>query len=184
MGTLFSGRRARTPLASGRRARARRGLLVAVTAPLLVGLPACTASGPDLESVPADATVGAAPVAPPTPIETYADGRESAPASEEARSPDPEVVVTFVEWDAGDRSVDVGGYLSTIASDGRCTLRLLQGDRELVGEAEALPDATTTSCGAVRVDVPAGLAGAWQGVLEYDSAAVRAASEPFPVDLR
>jgi hypothetical protein len=184
MGTLFSGRRARTSLASGRRARARRGVLVAVTAPLLVALPACTASGPDLESVPADATVGAAPVAPPTPLETYADGRDASVAPDEGRPADPDLVVSYVDWNGADRAVDAGGYLSTVASGGRCTLRLVQGDRELTGEGEAFPDATTTSCGALRVDVPAGLEGTWQGVMEYDSASVRAVSEPFSVTVR
>lgn len=184
MVTLFSCRRARMRPASGRRALARRGLLLAVTVPLLAGLPACSGSDPDMETVPADATVGAAPVAPPTPIETYADGRDASPAGEDERSADPEVVVTFVDWDADDRSVDAGGYVSTIASDGRCTLRLVQGDRELTGEGEAVPDATTTSCGSLLVDVPAGLEGTWQGVVEYESESVSAVSEPFSVDLR
>jgi len=184
MVTLFSGRRARTRLASGRRALARRGLLVAVTVPLLVGLPACSGSDPDLESVPADATVGAAPVAPPTPMETYADGGDASPAPDEDASTGPDLVVSYVDWNGTDRSVDAGGYLSAVASDGRCTLRLVQGDRELTGEGEAFPDATTTSCGALRVDVPAGLEGTWQGVMEYDSESVSAVSEPFSVTVR
>jgi hypothetical protein len=168
----------------GRRALARRGLLLAVTVPLLAGLPACSGSDPDLESVPADATVGAAPVAPPTPIETYADGRDTSPAPDEDGPAGPDLVVSYVEWNSADRSVDAGGYLSTVASDGRCTLRLVQGDRELTGDGEAFPDATTTSCGALRVDVPAGLEGTWQGVVEYDSESVSAVSEPFSVTVR
>jgi hypothetical protein len=181
MVSLFPCRRGRTYFASGGWTRARRGLLLA-TAPVLLGLPACSAPDvePDLESVPADATVGAPPVAPPTPIETYADGRDASPAPDDQPA-GHEVIVTYAEWNAGERSVDVGGYLSVIASDGRCTLRIVHGGRELAGDSEAWPDASTTSCGTVRVVVPAGLSGTWEGTLEFTSGSVHAASEPFTV---
>jgi hypothetical protein len=182
MVTLRSGFRDRTLLASARSGPARR----AVAALLLVlVVAACSAPDTELESVPAGVTTGAAPTAPPTPLETYADGGDqpSAPSEDDGQS-GAELVVTHSEWSASDRVVDAGGYVSTIESDGRCTLRLTQGDRELTGEGDAYPDASTTACGSVRVAVPAGLAGTWEGVLEYESPSTRAASEPFTVTVR
>jgi hypothetical protein len=170
----------------------RRRLASPVAGLLLVGLLAGCTTGSSTEAAaittPAGVTTGAAPVAPPSDIPTWANGDDtSTGVSEDAggAAADPEVVVSYHEWNSGDSVVEVGGYLNgVIESGGRCSVTLTRAGSTLTGSSVASEDATTTACAVVVVDVPVGSAGEWTGVLRYESDQVETSSAPFTVTVR
>jgi hypothetical protein len=94
------------------------------------------------------------------------------------------VVLTYSAWSEGDRQVVAGGYASgVIEDDGVCTLTLTQGAANVVLEAPAAADATTTVCGGLAVDGSRLAAGTWQAVLTYASAAHTGTSSAVAVEV-
>jgi hypothetical protein len=158
---------------------------------LCFGTAACSDTAA-VQSAPAGAETGAPYNGPAAPLSTYAaDGApEESPATSapEDAAPgrsDAEVVVTYWNWNAADRVLDVSGYVSgVVQADGRCTVTLTRGSTVLSEESEAYPDSSTTACAAVQVAIPAGGQGDWEAVLEYESSSVGAASAPFTVTVR
>jgi hypothetical protein len=153
---------------------------------LLSSLAACTGS-PATEAAmttPAGVTRGAAPVAPPSALPTW-ESDEGAAADADAGGSATEVVVTYQEWNGDSRVVEVGGYVSgTVEAGGRCSVELTLAGKKLTGSADAVADASTTACAAVRVEVPSGQDGDWAGVLHYESDELDATSAPFTVTVR
>ena len=94
-----------------------------------------------------------------------------------------DVVLTTVAWDAVD-GVTAGGYVSPVLEQhGTCTLRLQQGHREVRAVSTGVADATTTVCGALRIEADAVTAGRWTAVLDYRSAATSGSSAPLVVEV-
>ena len=95
-----------------------------------------------------------------------------------------QVTVTFAGWNASAGQVQVGGYVAGIVEDGgACTLTLTKGGQTVTGRSEAVPDASTTACGAVTVPGDEVSDGTWSAVLAYESAAHTGASESWDVEV-
>lgn len=158
----------------------RRPLLAVCGLALVASLGACS-SDPTDEA----AANGAGP--------TYADGSTEPTGSssgtdaagETASGEEPAtggVVVTYWHWNGDAGAVEAAGYVDGVIEDGgTCTLTLTRSGTVLSGDAPAISDASSTSCGTVGVPVPAGNAGDWEAVLAYESSAGRSSSETFTV---
>ena len=94
------------------------------------------------------------------------------------------VTVTFYGWNPDAQVVEVGGYVTGVVEDGGvCTLTLTKGGRTVTGSTNALPDASTTACGAVTVPGDQVSAGTWQAVLSYSSAGHSGTAEAVDVEV-
>lgn len=94
------------------------------------------------------------------------------------------VTVTYFGWNDGARQVQVGGFVGGVVEEGGvCTLTLTKGGATVTGRTEALPDASTTSCGEVAVPGDELSAGTWRAVLSYSSDGHSGASEPVDVEV-
>ena len=161
-----------------------RPVVAACCLPLAAFLGACSSDSGD------DAAADAA-------VATYADGSAEqadassgsdapgeggATAAEEERPLPGAVVVTYWHWNGAGGVIEAAGFVDAWVEDGgTCVLTLTRGGTVLSGEGSALSDANTTSCGTLRVPVPAGDGGDWEAVLAYESPAGRSSSEPFTV---
>jgi hypothetical protein len=119
---------------------------------------------------PADGAVETSPSASARPSSTAAALRS--------------VVVnhTYSGWDPGAASVVAGGFIADVVENGgTCTLTLTRDGVVVSGTAEATADASTTSCGEVRVGDPDLDSGAWDAVLSYSSARSTGESDVFTV---
>jgi hypothetical protein len=93
-----------------------------------------------------------------------------------------QVATTYFGFDASSGGVLAGGFVDgVIESGGTCTLTLSRNGAVATGTSQAEPDATTTSCGEVRVDRGSLSSGDWTGVLSYSSRGAAGASQPFSV---
>lgn len=88
-------------------------------------------------------------------------------------APQPEPValaLTYSGWDPAARAIVAGGLVpDRVESGGVCTLTLSRDEVVLLGETEAVPDATATSCGELRIADERLSSGWWQAVLRYTS---------------
>jgi hypothetical protein len=170
----------------------RRGLLLLSSAALL-GLAACT-SGPvgtadeaaagtaaGASSGTAAGTAGAAS-APPA-VGTVTD--DGAPVTTDGPRPDAtDVVLSYVVWDEAAGAVVAGGYVSPVVEDGgTCTLALTRDGESASATADAAADASTTSCGELRVADDELEPGEWSAVLSYESDTASGTSEPLDVQV-
>jgi hypothetical protein len=94
------------------------------------------------------------------------------------------VTVTFYGWNPTSQEVQVGGYVGGVVEEGGvCTLTLTNGGTTVTGRTDALPDASTTACGAVTVPGDEVSAGTWQAVLSYSSAGHSGTSDAVDVEV-
>jgi hypothetical protein len=94
------------------------------------------------------------------------------------------VSVTFYGWNPDTQAVEVGGYVTGVVEDGgTCTLTLTKGGKTVTGSTKALPDASTTACGAVTVPGDEVSAGTWRAVLSYSSAGHTGTAEAVDVEV-
>ena len=165
--------------------------MVAMAALGTAALTGCT-SAPASDASPVAGRSDSAPdVAVPTPEAPDALPVEPGPEEEVGTDPAPAtaggngvaVVVTFAGLQAG--QVEVAGYVAGVVEPGgTCTVELSgPGGAEATTSTEALPDATTTSCGWLSVPSDGMAAGAWTATLRYDSAAHHATAEPVTLEV-
>ncbi|MGY1783140.1 hypothetical protein [Geodermatophilus sp. SYSU D01036] len=155
----------------------------ATSVPSITAAPAGRATATASPSVPSSppppgggAGSPVAVVTPPAPEEVATD---APPTSGDTAL---QAVLTAVSWDAGRAAVRAAGYVSGAVEDGgTCTLTLTSGATVLTATSEGLADASTTSCGQIRVTDPRLTAGTWQAVLGYASGAGRATSDATAV---
>lgn len=94
------------------------------------------------------------------------------------------VEVTSWGWNAAERKAQVRGYATGIVEDnGTCTLTLTKDGRTVTADSSAVPDASTTSCGAVAVPGDRLSAGTWQAVLRYESARSSGSAEAVEIEV-
>jgi hypothetical protein len=94
------------------------------------------------------------------------------------------VSVTYFGWNADAHEVQVGGFVGGVVEQGGvCTLTLTKGADTVTGRTEALPDASTTSCGEVVVPGAEVSAGTWQAVLSYSSDGHSGTSESVDLEV-
>ena len=94
------------------------------------------------------------------------------------------VTVTFYGWNPDTKAVEVGGYVTGVVEDGgTCTLTLTKGATTVTGSTKALPDASTTACGAVAVPGNKVGAGTWRAVLSYSSDGHTGTAEAVDVEV-
>lgn len=94
-----------------------------------------------------------------------------------------DVTVTRASWDAASASVELAGFVRSVAEEGgRCTFELAGTGAQRTVRATGLADATTTVCSA---SVPGTdlSAGAWSVVLGYTSAAGTGRSAPVALEV-
>ena len=79
--------------------------------------------------------------------------------------------------------VEVGAFVTALDASGTCTLTATSGSRTRVTTSQAVPDATTTSCGYLAF--PAGQLGrgTWDLVVAYASDTARGTSQPARLDI-
>ncbi|MGY1813429.1 hypothetical protein [Blastococcus sp. SYSU D00820] len=150
---------------------------------------------PASDTSAAQPTGGASTTAPATAGEPEASGGAAAPTDEPLpptavpttaplpASPAPvSVLMSYSGWDAPASAVVAGGFVpDLLESDGTCTLTLTRDGVVLSGGSEATPDASTTSCGEVRVSGAELTSGPWQATLSYASPRSAGESQPFTV---
>jgi hypothetical protein len=101
-----------------------------------------------------------------------------------ATGSDVPVTVTFYGWNPTSQEVQVGGYVGGVVEEGGvCTLTLTKGGQTVTGRSEALPDASSTACGAVTVPGDEVAAGTWRAVLSYSSPAHSGTSDAVDVEV-
>lgn len=178
----------------------RRGLLLLSSAALL-GLAGCTSGPADAADEAAAGTtagtsagasagtsagasagaVGEAPATPP--VGTVTDDDDPV-ATDGPRPDDTDVVLSYVVWDEAAGAVVAGGYVSPVVEDGgTCTLELTRDGESASATADAAADASTTSCGELRVTGDELEPGEWSAVLGYESDTASGTSEPLDVQV-
>jgi hypothetical protein len=104
---------------------------------------------------------------PPDPVHVATDKPRPTPEKDAPRT----VVVVYSGWDDASSAIEVDGYVAEVVeAGGTCTLTLTRGGASAQVSAPAEPDASTTSCGALRVPADQLSAGTWKAVLAYESA--------------
>jgi hypothetical protein len=162
----------------------------------LIGLAACSggsageeeqaATGGSASSVASPssgAPASAAATTSPSAVGTVPD-RDGAVATDAARPTATDVVLSYLVWDGAAGAVLAGGYVSPVVEDGgTCTLELSRDGESVSASSTALPDASTTSCGELRVPGGELEPGEWSAVLTYESDTASGTSEPLDVQV-
>ncbi|WP_258726396.1 hypothetical protein [Cellulomonas sp. NS3] len=132
--------------------------------------PTTSPPSPSASSSPSSSADGEAPGAG-TPSAPSDGGADPAPTTgTDGQVPGAvEVLITFAGWNPGTAEAEVGGYAGVVESGGTCTLRLTNAGQVVEASAEALPDASSTSCGAVTVPGARLTSGTWTAQLTYTS---------------
>lgn len=149
--------------------------------------------GVDDEAVSAQAAEPTAPPAFSTPTPTAPRPLEVEPGPEEVVATDDPVTpplgvapvfVTFAGVEPSVDGVEVSGFVaSVVEADGTCSL-LLTGEAESVQVSrEAVPNASTTSCGALVVPLTQLSSGTWSAVLSYSSSTSNGSSDPVSIEV-
>ncbi|WP_066582664.1 hypothetical protein [Cellulomonas timonensis] len=131
-----------------------------------------SATGSPLPSATVSATPSptSSPVTPPSELPAGVPTSDQAPTAP-VNPAAVEVSITFAQWSASSGAVEVAGF-AAIAPEpaGTCTVRLARGADEVVVSTEAVPAATTMSCGTVSVPGGKVARGSWTATLTYESA--------------
>lgn len=138
-----------------------------------------TTTTPSAATPSPDATDPAAPDDGTTPT--------AAPSAPPTGAPDQrqETAVTIVTADtAPSGDLEVGAFVAAIDDGGTCTLTATSGARTLSATTSAVPDATTTSCGALSLAAADLAPGTWRLAVAYESATLRGTSAPVQVTVR
>ena len=155
-------------------------------------LPASSAAGAATSAPTTENAAGtSAPPAPPAGSDAAAESAN--PSSGQTVATDEPVVVTgsqvpvvvtYYGWNAGERRVQVGGYVTGVVEEGgTCTLTLTKDGATVTVEGAARPDAVTTACGQLTVSGARLSAGTWQAVLSYASDSATGAAAAVPVEV-
>jgi len=157
--------------------------LSACAAPL-----ATTSPSPDPSAPPSPG-----PTASPSPsaVPTATSSASPAPSASHVPSPSPtasdgrtavDVIITIA--DQRGSVVEVASFVpSEIELDGRCTLTLSRAVTSVSSSRDALPDATSTSCGRIAVSVDELSTGTWIAVVEYESETSVGTSDPTTIEV-
>ena len=122
-----------------------------------------------------------APVDPSAPNPTGV--ATDVPATNSAR-PDASIFITYSGWDAGNRVVEVDGYVQQVVEDGgTCTLTLTKGGASATASRPATADVSSTSCGALTVPADQLSSGTWSAVVSYASSTSQGSSAPLDVQV-
>ena len=100
-------------------------------------------------------------------------------------APDRDAEVTIAAVDVDGLTVTVAGYVPELAEDGgECTFVISSATAGTFDiESEGIANVTSTSCGTQTISIDRFTRGAWTVQLIYSSAAVEAASQPFPLEI-
>ena len=79
--------------------------------------------------------------------------------------------------------VEVGAFVTALDASGTCTLTATSGSRTRVTTSQAVPDATTTSCGYLAFPAGELARGTWDLVVTYASEGARGTSQPARLDV-
>lgn len=145
-------------------------IFIAVTIVVFViwALSAVTSVPPEAtESPSVSASATTVPSDEPTPQQTTpsASPEPSAPTKEVA-----DVVLTRVAWSSSNRTVEVSAYVANaIEEGGTCTVTVADAGVSVSASKDAVPDATTTSCGMVVVNGASLTNGTYQVTVRYES---------------
>jgi hypothetical protein len=156
---------------------------------------------PSSPSPPSSSAVGTSTV-PPVPPRSATSGAPSSGVSASTSSATPgrsiappvptgspvpagvlEVVVPIASWNPSSTAMEVSAYVSVVEQGGTCGLTATKGSLRATAQTSALPDASTTSCGDLRIPGSDLSAGTWSVVVTYRSAASSGSSAPIAVDV-
>lgn len=163
------------------------GVVGAAAVALACVLTSCDSSGERATSE-ASTSSGPSPVygAPQSgPIPTDAPPSVATdPPSEASKESEATLQVTSAGYDTSAGAVVVRALLpERVEEDGTCTLTLTSGGAKATGSRPAVPDAQSTSCGAISVPAAELDSGRWEAVVTYTSPRTQAASDPVDVDV-
>jgi hypothetical protein len=163
----------------------------------LIGLAACSGGSAGQQEQAATGAVASSDAASPSPgapasaaatASSPAGGTvpdpDGAVATDAARPTTTDVVLSYLVWDGAAGAVLAGGYVSPVVEDGgTCTLELSRDGESASASSAALPDASTTSCGELRIPGAELEPGEWSAVLTYESDTTSGTSEPLDVQV-
>lgn len=132
-----------------------------------------TATAPPRFSTPTPSAPAALPVepGPNQPVATDPTPSTVPTAGSSGGTARVQVVITYADANPDGGGIEVDGFVpGVVESNGRCTLRLTNGQRSAEVSGDAQPNASTTSCGALVVPADQVSAGTWGAVLSYASA--------------
>ena len=147
-------------------------------------VPDAAAGQPTATSASSVGEVAATSSSPsPSPVPSLPVAATSASASSTAGALHSVVVSsTFSGWDASAGEIVAGGFVGDVVeTGGTCTLTVTRAGVTASGSSEALPDASTTSCGEMRAGGRDLVPGTWDAVVSYTSARSTGASAVFSV---
>jgi hypothetical protein len=126
---------------------------------------------PSTDPVPTGSA--AAPSTEPTTSDSSSAGCDEANPCQDpvptVRAGTAVVTVATSGWDAAGAQVRVSAYVDGIEATGTCVLTLRQGDRTATTQVDAVPNASTMSCGTMTVPGSQLGKGTWQAVVKYTS---------------
>jgi hypothetical protein len=127
--------------------------------------------------VPTEPPAEVATDAPPTPVVPVEDSAAPSPES-------VDVFLTFAGWEGSISAVEAGGYVAGPLGDGgTCTLTLTGAGSARSASGAGISDATTVSCGTLRIAGDQLSAGTWEAVLSYESGDTGGRSAPIEVQV-
>ncbi|WP_091555484.1 hypothetical protein [Klenkia taihuensis] len=89
---------------------------------------------------------------------------------------------TYASYDVSGAQVEAGAFIpEVIETGGTCTLVLNLGEVSAQARSAAVPDASSTSCGALSIPAADLGTGAWDGFISYESATSNGRSDDFVV---
>ncbi|MEI4272308.1 hypothetical protein TEK04_11305 [Klenkia sp. LSe6-5] len=89
---------------------------------------------------------------------------------------------TYASYDAAGARVEVGAFIQEVVeTGGTCTLVLNRGEASAQARSTAVPDASSTACGALSIPASDLAPGAWDGFVTYESRTSNGRSDDFVV---
>lgn len=90
--------------------------------------------------------------------------------------------MSIASWNTSTKDVEFSAYAAGIVeSGGTCVVEMVKGNLRATGRTAAVPDATTTSCGDLRVPGAAVSSGTWSATITYTSPSASGISAPSDV---
>lgn len=181
--------------------------IAATAAALVATLTGCTSAAPPHPSTttpPATVETTLTPLPTTAPAETAASSpsptrttRPSETATPHSTVPVPPaatataptgarltVTVTFAQWDATAKAVEVGGYVAGVIDGGAvCTLTLTNGTDTVRQAVTGVADVSTTSCGTVSISGSRLHSGTWTARLTYTAHSGSGTSPDVSIDI-
>jgi hypothetical protein len=127
----------------------------------------------------ASSVAAAATSSPPEGAETDPDAPV---ATDPPRPASTDVAISYLYWDPAAGAVLGSGYVSPVIEDGgTCTLVLSRSGASVQATSTGVADASTSSCGELRLPGSRLRSGEWTAVLRYSSDTAEGESEPMTV---